>query len=131
MSIQILKDGKLQQRVDDLGQISDGYHTFDELYSYRMAYNALLFNEWAAQNKYDVHLSYRHHDGELCFGKEDYFVVVAVTPFGQISNHYKGKYRHLFKLPEVERAIEWDGHTPQQALERLLETTQLRPGKAA
>jgi hypothetical protein len=102
---------------------SDGYHTFDELYGYRMAYNALLFNEWAAQGKYDVHLSYRHADGAPCFGKDDYFVVVATTPYGQISNHYKSKYRELFKVHEVDRADEWDGHTPQEALQRLLKLT--------
>ena len=29
-------------------QMSDGYHTFAELYEFRKAYNAALFNEWAA-----------------------------------------------------------------------------------
>lgn len=30
---------------DDMGNISDGYHTFNELYKYRMLYNDAFFNE--------------------------------------------------------------------------------------
>lgn len=115
-----------KQELRVTGETSDGYHTFNELYEYRMMYNAALFNEWATQGKYDVHLSYRHSDGELCFGKEDYFVVVAELPTGQITNHYKGKYRHLFAaVPERELANKYDGHTPKQALERLAQLTAL------
>lgn len=32
---------------DDMGNVSDGYHTFNELYKYRMLYNAAFFNELA------------------------------------------------------------------------------------
>lgn len=101
------------------GNTSDGYHTFDELYAYRKAYNALLFNEWAAVGKYSVHKSLRHHDGELCFGG-GWFIVVAQTPKGQISNHYKIEDWNLFSVPALERGAEWDGHSPAVALERLL-----------
>lgn len=100
------------------GETSDGYHTFNELYDYRRAYNAALFNEWAAQGKYDVHKSLRHSDGELCFGG-GWFVVVAELPTGQITNHYKDKYYDEFQFIERERANPYDGHTPQEALERL------------
>ena len=59
---------KLLQRLKNLflpeGQISDGFHTFDELYHYRMLYNAAFFN--SLEGKYEVHKSYRHADGELC-----------------------------------------------------------------
>ena len=55
----------LQQEQTDMGEVSDGYHTFNELYYYRMLYNAAFFNllpkEW-------VHKSKRHHTGEECFG---------------------------------------------------------------
>ena len=100
------------------GNTSDGYHTFNELYDFRMSYNAALFNEWAAQGKH-VHKSYRHHDGELCFGG-GYFVVVAVLPDGQISNHYKNEYWDLFNIVAVEKALfEFDGHTGADVLSRL------------
>jgi len=72
------------------GGISDGYHTFDELYEFRKAYNAALFNEWALQGKYNVHKSFKHEDGEYCFGEPNkWFIVVTELPAGQISNHYK------------------------------------------
>lgn len=60
-------------------ELTDGYHTMRELYDYRAAYNALLFNEWSAAGKYDVVKSTRHADGEPCFGGS-HFVVYALTP---------------------------------------------------
>lgn len=100
---------------------SDGYHTFRDLYNFRMLYNAALFNEWAEKGLYDTHKSYRHSDGELCFGKENYFVVQAQLPTGQISNHYKGQHWDLFAVPEVAQAAVWDGHTAEMVAERLEE----------
>lgn len=97
---------------------SDGYHTFAELYHYRMLYNALLFNEWAARGVYDVHKSERHSDGELAFGG-GWFVVSAQLPTGQVTNHYEMADWDRFHVPIRDTAAEWDGHTPQQAAERL------------
>lgn len=103
------------QQEQDIGEVSDGYHTFNELYYYRMLYNAAFFNllpkEW-------VHKSKRHHTGEECFGG-GWFIVMANLPTGQVSNHYELKDWDLFKVPEKEFADEWDGHTPQEAAERL------------
>lgn len=114
--------------LPDSGAVSDGWHTFNELYHYRMLYNAAFCNSLKLASGspesgepcwFGVCKSWRHSDGELCFGKEDYFVVVMQLPTGQVSNHYHGQYWDLFKVPEVERAPEYDGHTPQQAAERL------------
>lgn len=105
-----------------MSEVSDGFHTFRELYHIRMLYNAALFNEWhrdRARLPFNIHKSYRHSDGELCFGKENYFVVVAQLPTGQITNHYKGEFWDLFKIPELHKALPWDGHTAQEAAERL------------
>jgi hypothetical protein len=110
-----------------MGQVSDGYHTFDELYHYRMLYNAAFVNQLAytadergVSDKTPIPVkSWRHSDGELCFGKDNYFVVVVQLPTGQVSNHYHGEHWDLFQVDQVERAPEWDGHTPQQAAERL------------
>ena len=104
-----------QGTPQDKGEISDGYHTFNELYYYRMLYNAAFFNmlpkEW-------VHKSKKHHDGEDCFGG-GWFIVMANLPTGQISNHYELKNWDLFQIPEKEVADKWDGHTPQEAADRL------------
>jgi len=138
-AVQELVNGLTEER----SQISDGYHSFEELYTFRKLYNALLFNEWGKQiteikewardekgrlfakvvskkYKYDVHKSIRHNDGELCFGG-GWFVVVAVLPSGQITNHYKIEDWDLFNIPEVEKAkYEFDGHTSQDVMERML-----------
>ena len=114
--------------TSDKGRFSDGYHTFDELYEFRKVYNAVLFNEWAnaeycnedgSWGKYQVHKSWKHNDGELCFGG-GWFIVSALLPAGQISNHYPASDWDLFKIPEAERAMfPYDGHTPQDVLERI------------
>ena len=31
--------------LENIKSLSDGYHTFDELYEFRKMYNAVLFNE--------------------------------------------------------------------------------------
>lgn len=113
---------KLVESKDDkkcIGEISDGYHTFNELYYYRMLYNAAFFNELAMNSNIRVIKSKRHSDGELCFGDSDNFIVQAQLPTGQVSNHYHMKDWDKFHIDEVEVADEWDGHTPQQAAERL------------
>ena len=103
----------------DMGEVSDGYHTFNELYEYRLLYNASMFNELAKQNLYDVHKSKRHSDGEIPFGDSNWFIVMAELPTGQISNHYEMKDWDLFDIQEKEIANEWDGHTPKDVAERL------------
>ena len=105
--------------ADKIEDISDGYHTFKELYEFRKLYNAALFNEWQATHKYEVYKSKRHFDGELCFGG-DYFIVVAMLPNGQISNHYEMKDWDLFNICEYDKSrYEYDGHTSQDVLQRL------------
>ena len=113
------------------GNTSDGYHTFNELYEFRKAYNAALFNEWAAGGKCSVHKSWRHHDGELCFGG-GWFIVVAVLPAGQISNHYEAKDWDLFAVPEAESALfEFDGHSGFDVVARLKAYITIPPAQPA
>jgi hypothetical protein len=128
-------DGNLNitQAVSEVGDISDGYHTFNELYHYRMLYNAAWLNAlyddlllhvqhgWLTQSNleaYDLHKSWKHSDGEDCFGG-GWFIVVVDLPSGQVTNHYEAKDWEKFRIPEREKASEWDGHTPQEAAERL------------
>ena len=108
-----------EDSMEDKGNISDGYHTFNELYEYRLLYNASMFNELAKQGLYDVHKSKRHSDGTIPFGDENWFIVQAELPTGQISNHYEMKDWELFNVPEKEKANPYDGHTPQDVAKRL------------
>lgn len=107
----------------DMGEVSDGYHTFNELYEYRMLYNAALFNEFAKQGLYDVHKSRKHSDGEYPFGDSNWFIVMAELPTGQISNHYEMKDWDKFQIPEKPLANKWDEHSPRDVAERLTSFT--------
>lgn len=97
---------------------SDGYHTFKELYRYRLLYNAAFFNELAKRGDIEVVKSWRHNDGDAVFGG-GWFIVMAQLPTGQISNHYEAKDWDLFHIPEVYVAPVWDGHTPNDAANRI------------
>jgi len=101
--------------------ISDGHHTFSELYDFRLAYNVALFNTWGAFGLNDVHKSKLHDDGSIPFGDPDMFIVVANTPSGQISNHYNVKHWDLFEIEERDIASVFDGHTPSDVVRILKE----------
>ncbi len=110
---------ELEARVADLIENpSDAYHTMEELYDYRMLYNAMAAN---AYPQFSVK-SRKHHDGEYCFGGE-YFIVVMTIPtklgYRQVSNHYKNDCWDYFKVSAIPEAPIWDGHTPEEAAERL------------
>lgn len=111
---------RIEKILNNIGEFSDGYHTFNELYDYRKAYNAAFFNELAKQGLYDVHKSKLHSDGEIPFGDDNWFIVMAELPTGQISNHYEIKDWDLFNIPEKEKANVYDGHSPQDVYERLV-----------
>lgn len=116
----------LQEQILDLSseersKLTDGYHSFTELYEFRKIYNAALFNKFEqdSYDSYDVHKSWRHNDGELCFGG-DWFIVSAKLPSGLISNHYHKSDWDLFKIPIYEKALfKYDNHTSQDVLFRL------------
>ena len=99
------------------GEASDGYHTHNELYEYRTLYHAHATRAWMLDGV-EVTKSWRHADGELCFGG-GWFIVTAQLPTGQVTNHYPERDWPLFDVPEVERPAEWDGHTPQEAAARI------------
>lgn len=91
------------------------------MYEFRKVYNAALFNEWALQGRYSVHKSKKHYDGEDCFGG-GWFIVVAILPLGQISNHYKIEDWDLFKCFAYETALfPYDNHSSHDVLKRLKE----------
>lgn len=115
-------------RPDEVDQVSDGYHTFGELYRFRRNYHAAFVNEMHKRYAEFVDATYpgptvkswKHSDGDPCFGG-GWFIVVTQLPTGQISNHYPAADWDLFRVPEVEEAPLFDGHTPGDVLERLEE----------
>lgn len=117
--VELVPDSTVQTKTD-IGEISDGYHTFNELYHYRALYNAAFFNESKNYKGTNTHKSRKHSDGKFCFDADgEWFIVITDLPTGQISNHYHADYWDLFKIEERETADKWDGHTPKEAAERL------------
>lgn len=99
--------------------ISDTYHTFGELYDHRMAFNIALCNAINLLKREDTYCykSLLHSDGTMFEGM---FIVVIESPFGQISYHYNLEHWDKFNIPEYPKALEYDGHTPNDTYERLL-----------
>jgi len=119
-------DNQIRTMQVEAEDVSDGYHTMHELYEHRMALNIALFNAWnqsimwgSAENDKEIKVmkSKLHNDGTMFDG---YFIIMALTPVGQISYHYTLKHWNKFKIPEVERTPAWDGHNSLQVMERLL-----------
>lgn len=103
----------------DTNLVSDGYHTFGELYAHR----CLLFIAFANQlDESRVWRSKKHNDGSEVVG---YFIAGAnlaqntVLQSFQISYHIPVKYWDLCDFPELVYAPEWDGHTSQDVVNRL------------
>ena len=95
------------------GETSDGYHTFNELYHHR----AVLFSVIVRDHAELAWKSKAHHDGSMYDGM---FIVGIQTPQGQATYHYDiDPYWEMFDCRELERAPEWDGHTPEQAIKRI------------
>ena len=105
------------------GETSDGYHTFNELYYHR----AVLFSVIVKAFPERAWKSRQHHDGTMYSGM---FIVGIDTPEGQASYHYDiDPYWDMFECLELERAPEWDGHTPAQAIERISKLEPVRHGQ--
>lgn len=106
------------QPLADVSQLSDGYHTFAELYEHR---NSLMLALMRAQ-PHICWFSRRHADGELPFGSDDWFIVGAELPDAPITYHLPAA---LYSLAQKTGAIEllagrpWDGHTAADVVQRL------------
>lgn len=101
-------------------KVQEQQKLIEELYTFRLLYNAHLFNEWHKNQKHEVYKSRRHDDGTLCYDGE-YFIVVANLPTGQITNHYHICYYDLFHIPEHEKVKDkFDGHDSNKVIDRLM-----------
>jgi hypothetical protein len=97
-----------------IGEISDGYHTFNALYEQRLILTAAL----AKAHKDISWKSKLHEDGEVPFGG-GWFIVGFSTPEGEYTYHYELKDWDLFDCVELSRGKKWDGHTDKD-VKRLL-----------
>ena len=105
-------------KVNSIGEVSDGSHTFNGLYEQRM----ILFAALVKAYKDKAWKSYRHEDGEYCFGG-GWFIVGIDTPEGSYTYHYENKYWDMFDCVDLPRGKHWDGHTEADAETRLMSLT--------
>ena len=109
--------------VSEIGEVSDGFHTFNSLYHQR----AVLFAALVNQNSGISWKTRRHEDGEPCFGG-GWFLVTIETPDGAYGYHYEDKYLDLFRCEEIEKAKPWDGYTDKDAMRLMsLPTVNAEP----
>jgi len=98
----------------DTSMISDGYHTFGELYEHRIELWIALLNRY----RRNCWKSRRHSDGTIWKG---WFLAGMYTEKGQqMTYHLPQKYWN--RLPDIEvkrKAPEFDGHTPNDVIKRL------------
>jgi hypothetical protein len=98
---------------DNIGDFSDGYHTFNELYHHR----AVLFSVICNMFPEKAWKSKLHDTGDMFEGM---FIVGIVTEQGQATYHYDIEpYWDMFNVKELEKAPKWDGHTPSDAIGRI------------
>lgn len=107
----------------DTNLISDGYHTFGELYEHRItlfiALCRLLKHEYKLQiDGKGVWRSFLHSDGSSF---EGWFILGIMTVSGQqITYHLPiSKWEETNFAATLDKAPEWDGHTSEDVLKRL------------
>lgn len=111
----------------EVENVSDGYHTFKELYEHRITLyialcgwikTAIELSGGNPANK--IWRSKRHSDGELAFGGDWFVLGINKEKGEQITYHLPiEKWDQCDFAEELEKAPEYDGHTPQDVLERL------------
>lgn len=122
-SIQKLIDTAILDKSFDSGLISDGYHSFSELYECRNVLFIALCKQLAFDftQPYisDVWKSMCHADGSRMDG---WFIMGIGEQQGHIMTfHLPMKYWEDTNFAkELERAIHWDGHTTSDVLDRLM-----------
>jgi hypothetical protein len=104
--------------------ISDGSHTFDELYEHRFALWMVLCREFASNPAHqhgprsEVWRSRLHSDGSQYDGW--FLLGIGKNPGEQITYHLPNEKWGCCEFAQtLERAPEFDGHTSADVLDRL------------
>jgi hypothetical protein len=110
--------GNNEVEVEDTNQVSDGYHTFGQLYDHRVTLMGALMSVVHGQPGFDVGWSLRHDDGELCFGG-GWLIAWIHLPNGKQIRYHMADSVPLPKMLEKEVGSEWNG--VEETLEGLKE----------
>ena len=101
----------------DTNNISDGYHTFGQLYEHRIEL-WMIVTKCASTWGFERWKTHRHSDGSQMKG---WFLLGMFSEKGhQITYHLPNKYwKRLSWIPTLKKAPEFDGHSSDDVLKRL------------
>jgi hypothetical protein len=101
----------------DTNKITDGYHTFGELYEHRIELWMIVI-KCASTWGFERWKSYVHSDGSTMPG---WFILGMFSKKGQqITYHLPEKYwKRLRNIPTLDKAPKFDGHTSKDVIKRL------------
>lgn len=107
---------------DEGMQVSDGYHTMDELYSHRntlfIAMCRIIQSEHETPSYKPVWRSKLHSDGTMFEGM--FVLGLMQIPGQQITYHLPlSDWKRTSFAQTLDAAPEWDNHTPSDVIERL------------
>lgn len=117
------KDGIISSK-----EISDGHHTFRELYRQRLIMFCTICNcfpnlSWKSRKHFD-------EENDPMFNGD--FIAGINTPEGIATYHIKLEYWDLFEIPEIDRAPKYDNYTPDDVMNRIfsLSKTKIKSSKS-
>lgn len=99
----------------ETGKISDGYHTFDELYDHRC-------HLFIALMRSNPEISWRAHNNYDGTNYTSWFIAGMHLPTGDISYHLPDTMWQLLDGKNIitsQNAPLFDGHTSQDVIDRL------------
>lgn len=111
------KDGIISSK-----EISDGRHTFRELYKQRLIMFCTICNcfpnlSWKSRKHFD-------EENDPMFNGD--FIAGINTPEGIATYHIKLEYWDLFEIPEIDRAPKYDNYTPDDVMNRILSLSRTK-----
>lgn len=108
------------------GEVSDGFHTFDELYDHRCT----LFLALMSAHHDLSWMSVKHHDDSEWDG---WFIAGMRLPTGDVTYHLPVTMLGLAQDTGcllLDRGIEWDGHTDADVVTRIQDWIRVKkPGR--
>ena len=106
----------LSNTPDNLSQLSDGNHTFDELYNHRNILFAALCNSMSDK----AWKSKCYEDGNTI---EDNYFLAGIIPddnsYSAIRYHIPNSYWNLFNCKELDKCPAWNGSSDDDCISDL------------
>ncbi len=114
----LIMESKLSEEISTK-EISDGHHTFEDLYRHRTILFCTLCNllpdiSWKSK---------KHFDNENDPMFNDSFIAGINTPKGIAAYHIKLKYWDLFNIQELEKAPKYDNYSSEDVITRVKSLT--------